>query len=67
MSHKAPVSSSSESQKSSAIKLTTTSIPSAREKHEKIGFLFSKYHPEWCNNHKQWQHTVLWDTKKTKS
>ena len=62
---KAPVSSSSESQTSSAFELTTTSITCATYKHQnKYVFVFPKYHLEWCNHHKQWRHTVLWDTKK---
>ena len=39
---KAPVSSSSESQKSSAIKLTTPSVSSARDKHQNNSVLYSQ-------------------------
>ena len=47
LSLKTPVSSSSEPQTSSAIELTTTSIPSAKEKNQKtFCFVFTKYHPE---------------------
>ena len=39
---KAPISSSSESQTSSAIKLTTTSVPSARDKHLNNSVFYSQ-------------------------
>ena len=42
MSLKAPVSSSSETQTSSAIELTTTSVPSARDKHQNNSVFKSK-------------------------
>ena len=46
LSLKTPVSSSSEPQTSSAIELTTTSVPSVTEKKSKrFRFVFQKYHP----------------------
>ena len=42
LSLKTPVSSSSEPQTSSAIELTTTSIPSAKEKNQKHSVLYSQ-------------------------
>ena len=39
---KAPISSSSESQTSSATELTTTSVPSARDKHQNNYVLYSQ-------------------------
>ena len=46
LSLKAPVSSYSDPQISSAVKLTRTSVPSVTDKNQNNCFVFPKYHPE---------------------